>query len=194
MAYSHLCRAIECMVRDDASTYQCYQIDELTGEPVRGWQGQGGKRRFLLGERHAWMIYGLAIGYRYTQEKGMLEVAKRVSNYYLNRQPSDDVCCWDLIYTDDSVQRDTSAAPVAACGLLELSKYLEDSDPLKKIYYNAGSDHHAKPGGELYHEGPEIQTAFSSTAYTARREEAAESRDAVTTNAVSGAIIFIWKD
>ena len=138
MAYSHLCKAIECMVRDDASTYQCFQIDELTGEPVKGWQGQGENDDSCWARGHAWIIYGLAIGYRYTQEKRMLEVAKRVANYYLNRQPSDEVCCWDLIYTDDSVQRDTSAAPVAACGLLELSKYLEESDPLKQIYHNAG--------------------------------------------------------
>lgn len=138
MAYSHLCRAIECMVRDDASTLQCFKIDEITGEAVKGWQGQGESDDSCWSRGHVWMIYGLALGYHYTQEERLLEVAKRVANYYLNRQPSDDVCCWDLIYTEDSVQRDTSAASVAACGLLELSKQLDKSDPLKDIYYRAG--------------------------------------------------------
>lgn len=138
MAYSHLCRAIECMIRDNASTLQCFQIDEVSGRPVKGWQGQGESDDSCWARGHVWMIYGLAIGYRYTKEPRILEVAKRVANYYLNRQPSDDVCCWDLIYTEETVQRDTSAAPVAACGLLELARQMGEGEPLKEIYHRAG--------------------------------------------------------
>lgn len=136
-AYSHLAQAIRCMVSDDASTYQCFQVDELTGEPVRGWQGQGYDDDSCWARGQVWIMYGLAIGYRYTQEKALLEVAKRVSNYFLNRLPSDLICDWDLIFTGDDVQRDTSSAPVAACALLELEKYLDESDPLRETYHNA---------------------------------------------------------
>ena len=34
-------------------------------------------------------------------------------------------------------ERDTSAATIAVCGMLEMIKYLPDSDPDKKIYSNA---------------------------------------------------------
>lgn len=136
-AYSHLAQAARCMVRDDASTYQCYKIDELTGEPVRGWQGQGHDDDSCWARGQVWIMYGMAIGYRYTKDEALLEIAKRTSNYYLNRLPSDLICNWDLMFTEDDVQRDSSSAPVAACALLELEKYLDDSDPLKEIYHNA---------------------------------------------------------
>lgn len=136
-AYSHLAQAICYMVRNDASTYQCYQIDELSGEPVRGWQGQGYDDDSCWARGQVWMMYGLTIGYHYTKEKALLEIAKRVTNYYLNRLPSDFICNWDLIFTEEDVQRDSSSAAVAACALLELEKYLENTDPLKEIYHNA---------------------------------------------------------
>lgn len=136
-AFSHLAQTVRCMIRDDASTYQCYQIDELTGNPVKGWQGQGYDDDSCWARGQVWVMYGLVIGYRYTKEKAFLEAAKRVSNYYLNRLPSDLICNWDLIFTEDDEQRDSSAAPVAACALLELEKYLEETDPLKEIYHNA---------------------------------------------------------
>lgn len=34
-------------------------------------------------------------------------------------------------------ERDTSSAVIAVCGILEMVKYLPDSDPDKKIYLNA---------------------------------------------------------
>ena len=72
MAYSHLCQSVWYMVRDDASTYQCFQIDEVSGEPVRGWQSQGYSDDSCWARGQEWMLYGLAIGYGYTQEPGRL--------------------------------------------------------------------------------------------------------------------------
>lgn len=136
-AYSHISRTVECMLREDSSTYHCYHIDELTGEAGRGWQGQGYDDNSCWARGQAWLLYGLAISYRYTKDKSLLETAKRVANYFLNRLPDDLICNWDLIFTENEVQRDSSAASVAACGLLELEKYLETSDPYKNIYHNA---------------------------------------------------------
>lgn len=137
MAYSHLAQTIKCVVRDDASTYQCFQIDELSGEPVRGWHGQGYADESCWARGQAWIIYGLALGYSYTKEEALLETCKRVANYFLNRLPKDHICNWDLIFTEDEVQRDSSAAAPAACGLLELAKHLSPQDPYRQVYYNA---------------------------------------------------------
>lgn len=136
-ALNHMNQAAGCMVREDASTYQCFKIDEITGQPVRGWQGQGYSDDSCWARGQAWIIYGLAISYRYTKETAFLEMAKRVSNYFLNHLPSDLICNWDLIFTEDEVQRDSSSAPVAACGLLEIAEYLPETDLHKKLYYNA---------------------------------------------------------
>ncbi len=60
-----------------------------------------------------------------------------MANYFLNRLPQDCICCWDLIFTGGTQERDSSAAAIAACGLLELSKHLPLEDIMKKIYENA---------------------------------------------------------
>nr|WP_278245904.1 glycoside hydrolase family 88 protein [Ruminiclostridium cellobioparum] len=61
----------------------------------------------------------------------------KAANYFLNRLPQDCICCWDLIFTGGTQERDSSAAAIAACGLLELSKHLPLEDIMKKIYENA---------------------------------------------------------
>ena len=136
-ALSHMYRVAEYMIRDDASTYQCFQIDEVTGEPIKGWTGQGHDDDSCWTRGQTWAMYGLALAYKYAHDERILEMAKRVCNYYLNRLPNDLVCCWDLMYTGDNDPRDSSSAPVAACALLELAKYLKDDDVNKSIYINA---------------------------------------------------------
>lgn len=134
----HMVRVAECMLRADGSSYQCFQIDEVTGQPVRGWQGQGYDDASCWARGQAWLIYGLALCYRYTKDLDFLYAAKCASNYFLNRLPSDLVCNWDLIFTQDEEQRDTSAAAIAACGLLELHRQLPAQDAERNLYLNAG--------------------------------------------------------
>ena len=138
-ALNHITRVVECMVRDDASTYQCYKIDEITGEPIRGWTGQGYSDESCWARGQSWAIYGLALSYKYTLDPDLLKVAKCLANYCLNRLPSDCICGWDLCFTENDAQRDSSAAAIIACGLLELSKYLSEDDIDKQVYQNAAN-------------------------------------------------------
>jgi hypothetical protein len=57
-----------------------------------------------------------------------------LANYYLNRLPEDGICYWDLIFTSGAEERDSSAAAIAACGLLELATALPLLDPLRADY------------------------------------------------------------
>ncbi len=131
-ALNHMYRVAKHMVRDDGSTYQYYKIDEVTGEPIRGWKGQGQADESCWARGQAWAMYGLAVSYRYTKEPMFLEQARKVSNYFLNNLPEDLVCCWDLDFTDDATQRDTSAAAIAASALLELSSLIEDGEDYRQ--------------------------------------------------------------
>lgn len=133
-ALRHITQVCSYMIRDDGSTFQRYKIDEVTGEPQFGSQGQGYNDESCWSRGQTWVIYGLALAYRYTREKEFLRMCKRVANYYLNRLPSDLICNWDLIFTGDGDPRDSSSAPVAACGLLELAGHLPEGDPDKEIY------------------------------------------------------------
>lgn len=135
MAYSHIRNVADYMVKDDASTHQNFRKDIHTGEPIEGWTGQGdGNPDGCWARGQAWAIYGMPISYTYTGDSGLLEVAKRVSNYFLNRLQSDNCPNWDFLYKKDSDQRDTSSAAIAACGMLELAKQLPVYDEDRKVY------------------------------------------------------------
>ena len=134
-ATRHLEQAARYLVRPDASTYHTYFIDTATGEPRFGSTHQGYSDDSCWARGQAWGIYGFALGGLHTGKGEYFELAARLANYFLNRLPEDGVCCWDLIFTDDTrTPRDSSAAAIAACGLLELVKALPISDPRRETY------------------------------------------------------------
>ncbi|OUS70810.1 glucuronyl hydrolase [Paenibacillus sp. MY03] len=136
-AYRHMSQVMEHMVRDDGSSYQVYHIDADTGEPTRGWTSQGHADEDCWSRGQAWVMYGLPLSYRYTGDKKFIDAAKHTCNYFLNHLPEDLVCNWDLVFTDQDGQRDTSAAAIAACGLLELARHLPVLDEDRTLYENA---------------------------------------------------------
>lgn len=134
---SHARQAARYTVRDDASTYHTFYMDVDTGAPRFGKTAQGFSDKSSWARGQAWAIYGFPLSYGYTQEWSFIELSKKLANYFLNRLPEDKVCYWDLIFTKGDEERDSSAAAIAACGLLEMSKYLPLSDEYKRIYENA---------------------------------------------------------
>jgi len=134
-AYKHMNTCIDNIVRDDASTYHTFYFDPETGAPTKGTTHQGYSDDSCWARGQAWGIYGLAFSYMYTKDANLIPLYKRITNYFLNRQPKDLVAYWDLIFTDGADQpRDTSANSTAICGMLEMNKYLDDSDPDKTLY------------------------------------------------------------
>lgn len=135
MAYSHIQKAATHMVRESGATHQNFKIDVRTGEPIRGWTSQGdGDDRGCWSRGQSWAIYGLPLSYHYTGDVTLLEQAKNVANYFLNRLQSDYCSNWDFLYKNDDDQRDSSAVAITACGLLELAKQLPLSDPDREVY------------------------------------------------------------
>lgn len=71
----------------------------------------------------------MAVAYRYTKQEQYIELFKKVTGYYLDHLPEDLVPYWDLEFTDGSSEpRDSSSASIAACGMLEMAKYLDEKD------------------------------------------------------------------
>jgi unsaturated chondroitin disaccharide hydrolase len=67
-----------------------------------------------------------------------MKIFRATTNYYLSYLPEDYIAFWDLSFTDgDDEPRDSSSNAIALCGMLEGIKYMDDSDPDKKIYINA---------------------------------------------------------
>jgi len=137
IAKNHAEKAAEHIVREDSSTYHTFYFDVDTGKPKCGKTHQGFSDTSCWSRGQAWGIYGFPLTYLYTNDSEMIELTKKLSNYFLNRLPSDNVCYWDLIFTEGSEERDSSAAAIAACGLLEMTKVLPLTDEVRKTYENA---------------------------------------------------------
>lgn len=136
-AESHVKKAARYIVREDSSTYHTFYMDIVTGEPKYGKTCQGYSDNSCWSRGQAWAIYGFPLSYKYINNKHILGLTDNVANYYLNRLPEDEVCYWDLIFTNGDTLRDSSSVGITACGLLEYVKYIDDSDPKKLIYENA---------------------------------------------------------
>lgn len=132
-AYSHARVTIEHIVREDASTFHTFYFD-ADGNPLCGRTAQGASDDSAWARGQAWIVSGLPISYRYTKDEDMKALLPKVTNYFINRLPEDFVPFWDLSFTDgDDEERDSSAAAIAACGILDMLAYIDDAE-LRKIY------------------------------------------------------------
>ncbi|CAM3543690.1 MULTISPECIES: glycoside hydrolase family 88 protein [Paenibacillus] len=137
-AISHARQSAAYLIREDSSTYHTYYMDVESGEPRFGQTSQGYADQSCWSRGQAWAIYGLPLSYAYTREEALLHHAERVTKYFLNRLPEDYVCYWDLIFTEGlEEERDSSAAAISVCGMLELAKHLPLSHPERRTYENA---------------------------------------------------------
>lgn len=133
-AREHARQAAKYIVRPDASTYHTYYMDVNSGEPRFGNTHQGFSDSSCWSRGQAWGIYGFLLSWNHTGERDYVELSRSLAHYFLNRLPEDDVCHWDLALLGTDAVRDSSAAAIAVCGLLELVKALPVLDPLRPAY------------------------------------------------------------
>lgn len=136
-ARAHVTNAARYLVREDASTFHTFYMDVGSGEPKYGKTAQGYSDTSCWARGQAWGIYGFPLSYLYTGDWTLIETAKKVTDYFLNRLPADYVCYWDLVFTQGTEERDSSAAAIAACGLLEIARHLPLTDGAKPVYEGA---------------------------------------------------------
>ena len=137
-AVRHYEAACNNVIRDDASAYHTFYFDPGTGEPLKGVTRQGYSDDSAWARGQAWGIYGIPLNYRYVKDDSAFNLFKGMTNYFLNRLPEDEVCYWDLIFTDGSNQsRDSSAAAIGVCGIHEMLKYLPEVESDKDTYRHA---------------------------------------------------------
>lgn len=129
VAQKHIKTALLNVIREDYSTWHTFYFDLETGNPSHGATCQGYRDGSAWARGQAWGIYGLALAYKYSKNREYIDLFHGVANYYLAHLPKDMVPYWDLEFTDGSSEpRDSSSASIAACGFLEMSKYLNETD------------------------------------------------------------------
>lgn len=137
MAENHIRTAMRCVLREDDSTYHTYFIDMETGEPAYGVTHQGNRNGSAWARGQAWGIYGIALSYRYLKDEAYLDLFYRVTDFFIRHLPDDLIPYWDFDFDTGSTEpRDSSAAAIAVCGMLEMSKYLDGE---KKDRYEAAA-------------------------------------------------------
>jgi unsaturated chondroitin disaccharide hydrolase len=120
-AERHAAQLRDHILRPDGTTYHTFYWDPATGEPLRGETEQGNADDSCWARGQAWGIYGFALNHRHTGDPSLLDAARRCADRFLAHLPADGVAYWDLEFGDGSgEERDSSAAAIAVCGLLEL--------------------------------------------------------------------------
>lgn len=123
-AEKHIHSALSTVIREDGSSYHTYYFDTKTGEPLKGVTAQGYADDSCWARGQAWAVYGTALAYYYTKDESMLQYFNKVTEYFIKYLPADYVPYWDMCFGDGSGEpRDTSAAAIAVCGILEMNKY-----------------------------------------------------------------------
>ncbi len=129
IAEKHIHTAVANVIREDYSTWHTFFFNPQTGAPDHGATCQGYRDGSAWARGQAWGVYGMALAYKYTGRKEYIDLFKHVTEYFLTHLPQDLVPYWDLEFTDgDDQPRDSSSASIAACGMLEMAKYLEQED------------------------------------------------------------------
>ena len=128
IALAHTATSMAHLVRPDHSTYHTYFFDPETGTPVRGSTQQGYRDGSAWARGQAWGVYGMALAYFYTRDTKCIELFREVTDYFIARLPEDGIPYWDLTFIDGDEPRDSSAAAIAACGMLAMAPHLEEKE------------------------------------------------------------------
>jgi len=126
IAEKHLNTTMKTIIREDNSTYHSYLFDVKTGKPIRGITQQGFSDASTWSRGQAWGITGLALNYSYTKNLKSAQSFGRLTDYFIKNLPDDYVPYWDLTFKDGDEPRDSSAAAIVVCGILEMEKHFSD--------------------------------------------------------------------
>lgn len=136
VAEKHIHTALANVIRPDFSTWHTFFFNRETGAPDHGATCQGYRDGSAWARGQAWGVYGTAVGYKYTKRESYIPIFKGVTEYFLRHLPEDLVPYWDLEFGDgnEDQPRDSSSASIAACGMLEMAKYLPSKEAAYYIF------------------------------------------------------------
>jgi unsaturated chondroitin disaccharide hydrolase len=122
------------LVRGDGSTAHEGIFDLQTGEFLRQSTQQGFRGDSCWSRGLGWALYGFSSAYEYSRDPRFLQTAEDCTDYFITYTPGDGVPPWDYnAPPENRTVVDTSAAAIAAAGLLRLCRLI--SDPMKGHFY-----------------------------------------------------------
>jgi unsaturated chondroitin disaccharide hydrolase len=123
-AMDHCLTTRRYLVRGDGSTVHEGIFDLETGEFLRESTHQGLRGDSSWARGLAWSLYGFGTAYRYSRDRRFLETAELNADYYIDSTPLNGVPPNDFAATSGPHQQpESSAAAIAASGLLDLASF-----------------------------------------------------------------------
>lgn len=135
VALKHADTAEKFFIRADGSANHIVVFDPVTGEFVESMGGQGYAVGSSWTRGQAWAIYGFVLSYIHTKEEKYLNTAKRVANYFIANMPKSWLVPVDFRQPLEPAWEDSTAAVIAACGMLEIAKYVPETE--QHVYYDS---------------------------------------------------------
>lgn len=139
-AFAHFNSTMNNVVRADGSTFQNIYFDQKTGDVLGGGTKQGLNANTAWSRGQAWGVTGTPFTYSYMKNDEIIEKYYSVADYYIDHLPADHVAYWDLSFMDGDEPRDSSAAAIAVCGLLEACKVMPLDDAHKQKFMLAAEN------------------------------------------------------
>lgn len=122
IACAHADTVLKHFIRENDTVPHIMEFDANTGECLGTVKGQGKSVDSEWSRGQAWAIYGFAIAYRETGKKEYLHTAKKMANHFFEHLPEDKIPYWDFLSDEkDQYAKDSSAACIAASGMLEIA-------------------------------------------------------------------------
>ena len=123
IAIAHADAAMRAFVRPDGSVCHIVEFDPRSGARLRSHGGQGFAHGSSWSRGQAWGLYGFALSYIHSKKREYLETAIKIADRFLARIPESGFIPVDFDQPPEPSYEDSTAAAIAACGLIELSKF-----------------------------------------------------------------------
>lgn len=134
IANQHCLTTRRVLVRGDGSTAHEGIFDLDTGEFLRQTTHQGWRGDSSWARGQAWALYGFGTAYRFTEDPRFLQTAQACADFFLDRTPPHGIPPNDWEEPDPPYPYESSAAAIAASGLLNLASLTTDT--VRSTRYN----------------------------------------------------------
>ena len=129
IADDHADTALKNLVREDGSCNHIAVLDPQNGNLIETPAGQGYASGSSWTRGQAWALYGFAVTYRHSGKVYYLEAAQRIAKYFCSEVSRHGyIPPVDFRAPAEPKIIDTSAGSIAACGLLELSRFVKKEE------------------------------------------------------------------
>ena len=147
VAMRHADTTMQYFIRGNGSAIHIGRFNPYNGDFLESVGGQGYAQGSSWTRGQAWALYGFTLSWQHTHKEEYLKTAQRVADYFisqmdiwkeagqefgqgLSQEAGLELGKWRGVPIDfnqpwECVREDSSAAAIAACGLLELSRELQ---------------------------------------------------------------------